>query len=90
MIVTPPGTTPVSVTLPDGREAWLTEKEHKRALNHEKHSRGPMSEIVQTMLDVDAEDHLETERRYRATRMAVDGEWGGLRRALDLWVEATT
>lgn len=86
MIITPSGTTPPSVTLPDGREAWLTEQEHTHALMHAKMSKAPdLPDIVQVMRDVQQEDRQDTARRWLLVRMAVHGEFGGIARQLKLW-----
>lgn len=88
MIITPGGTTPPSVTLPDGREAWLTEKEHRQALAHAKLTNDPdpdLADIVKVMHEVQAEDQEDTRRRWLICRMAMHGEFGGVARQLKLW-----
>ena len=73
------------VELGDGRAAYLEPEEISSACATAKLTGETLATIIGLRVSAQAVCQDETERRYSAVRMALDGEWGGLRRALDLW-----
>lgn len=73
-----------AISLPGGLVAWLTPPEYKVAKTYVGNGK-TLADAIVTMHEVQSENETEALKRLKATRLAIAGEWGGLRRQLDLW-----